>query len=77
MLEEPKKTGAKVLSHMLSSHGGEQVFLLYIKSGYAWSMSLLLWGFYQTLSQSHLLTVNVAKHVFKWNMEQNIQEWTR
>ena len=35
MLEEPKKTGAKVLSHMLSSHGGEQVFLLYIKSGYA------------------------------------------
>ena len=30
MLEEPKKAGSKVLSHMLSSHGGEQMFLLYI-----------------------------------------------
>ena len=26
MLEQPKKSGAKVLSHMLSSHGG-QVFI--------------------------------------------------
>ena len=58
MLEEPKKAGSKVLSHMLSSHGGEQMFCCILLALVSSS----------NIAKAHIDSQLGQTLVFKWNM---------